>query len=423
MKRVSAGVLKNGFRFYTQLDDRTHVSGIGVKAGSVHDPPEHQGTAHRGMAHCVEHIIGSYSQADELTLERYQCGPEENINIFVDHTSSFFGHDMLLRREHMLELFRIFAGGLKHPQLQQETLDGEKAAVLNEYYLRGIDAMESLIHDLMHQVMYEKNPARNRIDCEPGELAQITMRDVRAFIKKYYVPNNMFAVILGPSFRKARTMAEEYFGDLTPRDVPPLTYDSSENHPIRRTGPKIVEVPRPGIHQYHVAVGFPIEPFGHKDDEAVQVLSHIWRWRLREALRRQNREFGKGTYRALTFVPQTFLHGMIYATFATPDVDFAKAGTEKILAECRALQTKWVGDDELTAMRDKLYHGYVEDFTILPDELALRIIHAAANGDEEMHRLNSYLGRLNRVGKKSILRVANEYFTADSPVSVVIKPE
>lgn len=416
MKRVSVGTLKNGFRFYTQMDNRVHVSGVGVRAGSVHDP-----TGLRGMCHLAEHIVGGYSRENELKFEEYQCGPDENVNIRVNHSSTFYGHDLLLRREYMFELFDIVANGVKNPAIDQAALETERAAVLNEYYLRGIDAMEDLVDVLLHQTMYEKNPARNRIDCEPEELLRITVEDVRAFVRKYYVPNNMFAVILGPSFRKAKKLAEQYFGELRPRAVQPLAYDFSETRPAL-TGIKTTEAEQKGIHQYHVAVAFPTYPYGSKDDEALDVLAHIWAWRLREALRDENREWGKGTYRALTFTTRSFVHGMIYATFATPAEDFARYGTEKIIAACDELKTKWVLDDELVAMSNKAYNDYVEDFADAQGELAERIIDATANGDPDMQRLNSFLGRLSRVGKKSIMRVANEYFTTPNYVSVVIKP-
>lgn len=416
MKRVSVGALKNGFRFYTQLDDRAHVSGIGVKAGSIHDP-----LAFRGMCHVAEHMTGRYSREQELKFEEYLCGPEENINIRIDHSSTFFGHDLLLRREHMLELFGIIANGMKNPTIDREALESEKAAVLNEYYLRGVDAMESHIHDLMHQAMYKRNPVRNRIDCEPEEIRCATAEDVQVFVRSHYVPNNMFAVILGPSFRKAKDMAEQYFGEMQPSVIPFLAYDFSENRPSI-SELKYREEERVGIHQYHVAVGFPTEPMGDKDDEALDVLSEIWRWRIRTALRDQNCAWGKGAYRVLSFTPRSFAHGMIYITFATPSEDFARFGIERIITECNALKTKWVRNDELTAMSNKLYHGYVEDLTQSPGKLAERIISAAANGDEDMRRLNSFLGRLARVGKKSLMRVANEYFTTPNYVAALIKP-
>ncbi|MDO8500155.1 MAG: pitrilysin family protein [bacterium] len=416
MKRVSSGTLKNGFRFYTQSDDRSHVSGVGVKVGSIHDPP-----GMRGICHLTEHIVGGYSREAELKFEEYQCGPDEGVNVRTDHYSTFYGHDSLLKREFMFELFDIIAASIRDPQISQKALERERAAVLNEYYLHGIDTMDDLAYVLMHQTMYEKNPARNRIDCEPEDLFRITMDDVRTFVRNYYVPNNMFAVVLGPKFHKAKGLAERWFGDLPARSVPSLAYDLSDTRP-RLTGVKMMETERKGIHQYHVAVGFPTNPMGNKDDEVLKVLLHIWRWRLCQALRIENYEWGKGVYRAHTYISRSFAHGMVYAHFATVSEDFARFGVEKIISVCDELKTKWVLTDELITMSNKLYHSYVDDFNNSPGKLAERIIDSACNGDEEMQGLNSFIGRLSRVGKKSLLRVANEYFTTPNFVGVLIKP-
>ncbi len=373
------------------------------------------------MCHLTEHILGSFSREGELKFEEYECGPEENVNIRVDRYSTFYGHDLLSRREHMLELFDIIANGLLHPVINQESLERERAAVYNEYFLRGIDDMESLVDDILHEAMYELNPVRNRIDCEPNELLQIKVEDIQSFVRKYYTPNNMFAVILGPPFQKVKRIAEKYFSELPASPLPPLPRDLSEKRPYL-SGVKTLEVERVGIHQFHVAVGFPTEPYGSKDDEALDVLSHIWAWRIREVLRDENREWGKGTYRALTFTPRSFAHGMIYATFATPSEDFARLGIERILGECEKLKTAWVLNDELITMSNKLYYSYLDAFNASPDQLAEMIIDAATNGDFEAQRLNSFLGRLARVGKKSLLRVANEYSTTPNHVQALIKP-
>lgn len=416
MKRVSVGVLKNGFRFYTQFDPRSHVSGIGVKVGSMHDPP-----SLRGMAHLTEHVVCSFSREEELKLEEYVCGPEEDINIRVDRSSTFYGHNLLLRREYALEFFSIFAKAVRDPSVNKSVLDKERAAVLNEYFLNGIDSVKDVIDDLMHGAMYGRNPARNRVDCEPDELQKITCGALKDFIRQFYVPNNMFAVILGVPFQKVKRMMEEYFGNMRPLELPPFSYGADESRPVLQNI-KRIEIERAGIHQYHVAIGFPTNPFGHKDDEALDVLARIWAWRLRNALRFQNQKWGWGAYRALTFAPRSFAHGMIYAWFATPSKEFAEFGAEKMIAECKSLREEWVLNDELVAMSNKLYNKYLDAFNNAPEQLAEMIIESACNGDEEMKRLNSYLGRLARVGKKSLLRVANEYFSPSGYVHLIVKP-
>lgn len=416
MKRVSVGVLPNGFRFYTHFTPWHFVSGIGVMCGSIHDP-----RTRIGMTHIKEHILGVLGEKEELKLEEYGCGPGEGINVRVDRSSTFYGHDDVLKREFMLELFDIFAGSVPQPgRITKEALERERAAVLNEYYLVGKDWVQNAIDDWMHAAMYEDvaNPAGSRIDCEPAHLLQMRVADLKRFYLENYGSDTMFAIMTGIPFEKVKDMMQERFGHLKPTGRSPLVIP--EIRPKLR-GVKYVEVEKQGINLHHVAIGFPTWAYGHKDDIALDLLGYIWQWRLRQALRQANREWGKGTYRVFVSTPRTFAHGMIYIWFATPSREFADEGAKKILAECTRLREEFVPNDLLTTFWNKLYYRYKSAFEYETGELCEMIIEAACNGDAEMQGLNSYIGRLQRVGKKAVRRIANEYFTPPY-VHLLVKP-
>lgn len=419
VKPVSFGTVKsNDFPFYACF---THgngwVSGVGVKAGSIHDPRNAI-----GMNHLVEHIIGGFSNDEELLCEAYACGPDEGINIRVDRSSTSYGHDDLLTRRQMFDLFDIFARNVLLPEkITQETLERERAAVLNEYYLHGTDWLENAIDDWMHALMYEEgtNPASSRIDCEPDQLAKITVRDVQRYYRANYGVDTMFGIVTDVPYKRVKRIAEEKFGHLKPTGRPPIYVPHAR--PILRDS-KRFEVEKKGIRQYHVAIGFPTFPYGHHDDIAIDILGYIWRWRLWEILRIANRKWGEGTYRVRVYTSRTFANGMIYIWFATPSQEFAQKGAEAILRECARLREELVDDKLFAAFKDKLRNLYKYAFEKAPGELYELIMKAACNGDPEMKGLNSYLERLNRVGKKTIRRVANEYFTPNGYVQLVIKP-
>ena len=423
MKRVSFGVLPNGFRFYTQYSSQSHVGGIGVKAGSIHDPPNF-----RGMAHLTEHLLGTLDLEKELKLEEYMCGPDEEINVRTNFVSTFYGCGLILRREHVLDIFDMFASRLANPaaRISEENIDGarkllaEQAAVHNEYFLRGKDLPEDELLALVNFHMYETNPARNRVDCEPEELRSIRVGDMRKFVRSYYVAGNMFAVLLNIPFRKTRKLVEKYFGDL-PAVGPPKPPTINEIRPAL-SGGKRIELCRPGTHQFHVAIAFPTWPYGHKDDIALDLLSEILRFRLRWRLRCENIEWEKGVYRAYAFTEKTFAHGMVGAYFATLSKDFAERGIEIILEECQRLKSEWVPNNEIVAMHNKLYNLHFDAFENSMGELCEMIIDAVCNGDDEVRGLNSYVGSLSRVGKKTLIRVANEYLDTKNHLQVIIAP-
>lgn len=416
MKRVSCGILPNGFRFYTKYRKETHVGGIGVKVGSIHDPP-----GFSGMSHLVEHVLGVLTLEEELRLEEYACGPDEAINVRANRFSTFYGCDLVLRKEFVFDMFNMFSERLINPMkyVARESLLREKAAIFNEYYLRGKDDAESEIQDLTIWHMYNLNPARKRTDCEPADLQNITPRDIRRFVEQYYVAGNMFGVMLDVPFRKARRIMEEKFGNLPAKEAPKIII--SEPRP-EISGIKRIETARPGINQFHAAIAFPVWPCGHKDDEAIDILAEILQWRIRNRLRFENQEWGKGVYRAFVSVDRSFVHGTIYAHFATIDKYFSERAVEIVLEECEKIKRERVSQQEIVAMHNKLFNQHFDAFENSQGVLCEVIIESACNGDEDMRGLNSYLGRIHRVGKLTLMRVANEYLDTKNHLQVVIAP-
>jgi predicted Zn-dependent peptidase len=414
--------LKNGFRVYCH-PGTANVSGIGIKAGSIYDPP-----GMVGMAHFTEHLICRISnrypdpRAIDLLFRKYMGNPEDSINIRTDRSSTFFGHGDLLRRSHMEAVFDVMASFI-HPKNRIVDPAGmwiERAAVHQEYYLNGIDWMPGLLDDLMHRTMYERNPARNRIDCEVEDLQRITIEQVRQFVRRYYVPKNAFAVILGPKVEEAKAMAERYFGDWEEKSVPIMDYDHTDDLP-KLSSVRSFELARPGIHQYHCGIGFPTETYMTADAEALDVLANILEVRLNWSLREENRKFDGGSYRTPVYAPRSLTHGLFWGLFATTSREFEARAEDIVLREYKRLKTDLVPQDELETAIRTVQKKYLDAFRDLPGILSEMIICAAANGDDDLTKLHAYRGNVLRVSRRKIRKVADKYFTKNY-ARVLIKP-
>lgn len=425
--QVRVITLDNGMRLYCHPTSASvHLSGIGTGAGSIFDPD-----GEVGMAHVAEHAVCRTSRRHpdgrkvDLLFQKYMGGPDDDINIRTDRTSVFYGHGDLLRQKYMEEIFDAMASFV-HPATRLIDAEGfavEKAAVLQEYYLRGIDSMECLSDDLMHEVMYEKNPIRRRIDCELDDLKRITLNDLRKFLRRYYVPRNAFAVILGPTVESAKAMAERYFHDWEGRSVPTLDYDHSDDFPTFQSV-RSCEVVRRGIHQYHCGIGFPTKTFLTLDPlhaEALDIARNIMERRLNWALREGNRHPRKGAYRTPVYTERSFVHGMFWATFATNSREFEARAEEIVLKEYKRLTTDLVFHDELQSAAESIHNAYLDAFWNVPLNLCEMIIHAATNGDPDLKKLHARRENIRRVTRRLVREVAREYFT-DHYARVLIKP-
>ena len=419
---VRWGELPNGVRFYSQYDwsGSTNLAGIGIKAGAIHVPP---GCV--GLPHLAEHLLARESlkyPSDEVDLifEKFLGDPDEDINIRIDRISTHFGFGDLLRRKDMLDCLDVMAHFLRDKIVTSKGIDVEKSAVHNEYRLRGTDVTPVLLDDLFHRTAYTTNPARLRIDCEKDDLLKIKRSQIISFIKKHYVTENLFLVVLGPRFEEVRELTKKYFGDWEAKPKPQLNYDDSDNFPTL-TSVSSHEESRRGINQYHFALGFHTENYASKDAEALQVLARILAFRLRHRLRDGNRIFDGGIYRANVEISKSFTHGLIYATFATTNGEFAKNGEDVVLEEFNRLKEELVSDREFDAMIYRINTTHLEAFRKVPEALAEMVIEAVCNGDEELTQLHSFRQRLHKIKRKKLLAVANKYFTPNY-IRVLIKP-
>lgn len=413
MQQVSVGTpLKNGMRYYSHFDAGMHIGGIGVKAGSIHDPPKM-----RGMAHLVEHCIFCRSRkypaevVDCRYYERYMGGPEENANVRTFFTSTYYGHDMLLWRPHLMDCFEMIVNLVKHHEIDDNLVKSEKSAVHNEAELHGSDLPWMSVHDMARKLLYVKNPAGNRIDAELPEFERIKRQDVRNFIRRFNVPKNMFAVLFGPEHQKVKQIVERYFDDWGATTEPTIEYDGSDNVPVL-TSVRQTERIFCGLKQNHLAMAFPTEVYGSKDDEAVEILCRILSMRLRRRLRGDNTDFNKGVYRVFAVPERSKYHGAIYIWFATVGgMDTVSEYEEIVLKEMRKLTETLVSAEEMDSIRNNLEYRYRASFRDNPGALSELVIDAATNDDEDLIGLHSYLPNLEKVTRGKLREVAKKYFT------------
>jgi predicted Zn-dependent peptidase len=434
--RINVTVFENGIHLYSVANSNANLSAIGFRSGSIHDP-----LGLNGMNHLVEHMMARRgARHTERDAERLFCrymggthGPE--INIRCDRSSVLFGHDDLRRRDYMWKCFDLCADLVKSAMLDAygygpRVLDSaglkvEKAAVHNEYRLRGTDVVEEYIYDLMHWHMYKSNPARFRIDCELNDLEKVKLEQVRQFIRNRYTTKSMFIILIGPKHNEAVEKVREYFGDLPQRNPTPFDYDRSDDQPVL-DGTKSIEIIRPGIRQHHIAIAFPAGNYLSNDSEALDVLTSIWEHRIEQRLREENRDFNTGIYHPEAWFPRTFTHGMIGAWFSTVgDSEYVERAIAMAIEECEKLKVDESVELEEDCEDRKAYLKDAFDQTLIwyPINLCEAIVEATCNGDPKLKHFSSYYQRLRKVTPKRIREMARQYFTTpDKFVRIVVKP-
>ncbi len=428
MQLVISQELDNGVMVYSQRDssESTFLGGYGVNVGSVYDPqgnPKSGKPPRRGLAHGVEHVIAreskEFSVLDVDRMIHSVLGGLSACNISVNLTSTSFATTMLASRKHLIIALNMFRSFLRDKIITDSGKSVELAAINQEHWLTG-SSYEDLITSLFYNAAYDVNPARNPVDGYIDEFRQITLTDIRTFIRRYYVAKNMLFFTIGPRADEAKGMGKRYLGDLPSGSVPIIDYDHSDDF-IELKETRSVEKRVEGVKQHLVAIGFRTDTYLSIDGPALDILAEILRFRLLIRLREANEDFNKGVYRTPVITDRSFVHGLIYTWMATLDSEYAKHCEDIIIEEFNKVKRELVSRADFEAFRQTAIFPYLLAFRGYPDNLAELIMSSAANGDRNMSHLNSFRHRFAKVTRRRLRDVANKYFTKDY-IRAVIKP-
>ena len=414
---VRFGTLDNGLMFYAHPGGSQNLSAIGVRAGSLETPG-----GKVGLPHLIEHLLARNSAT--YTVEQVNlmimefCGGPGLHNIRIDRCSTLYGHDMFAWKHQMTRMFGVFANLLESVLVDADSVASEKATVRQEYFLYGKDVMEQDIEDMLAALVFKNHPAGLRIDAEIPDLKSITPADIEQFIRRYYRASNMFVTMFGPSYKEVSRLVRKTFGHW-PALPEPRKRSAPQNSfsPLRQIIQQ--EERRRGIHQTHVAVGFRSEPHGSPDTAALDILCRIWRHKITNRLREDNRDFSSGIYRAYTYSEKTRLHGLLEASFATTSPKYADYGYEVVLEEAERLGGRLTEQDLFRAARNSALNQFQISWTNVPLDVCEMVVEATCNGDRERSGLHSYSESLRAVRREDVRRVAQKYFNHPHALAMI----
>ncbi len=409
MKKVSTDVLPNGLRWYGQYDSARsgYVCGVGVRVGSAYDPHTKIGAAH--LAEHVSFLQSKKYSPEDVYRKIHYIGGLDEINVRVDNTSTFFGSPLMYAEKDARDLLDMIADVVKHGSFDTAGVASEKSAIHQEYFLTDADIPESLLYVKFLQTLNPKNPAFRPVVGDMNHIEAMTPQDVRSFVRRYYVPKNMFAIILGPRMSDVATIANEHFGDWGATTKPAPDISAPPFSPLTRM--RSHEEKRIGIHQYHVMIGYPTEHHMTRDAEALDVLNQVLQFRLIMRLRAANADFNKGVYRVRAYTDRTWLYGAFYIAFATSDQEYALLCERIIQDEIRRLREDLISEADFTGFSRAVMMNPLNAFKSVPQELTELIVSATCNGDEDLAYLHNFKERMSRLTRRKIRAAAQKYFT------------
>ncbi len=261
--QVSRSVLDNGLKVLIREIPNAPVSGCWAiyRVGSRNERP-----GVTGISHWVEHMLfkggGKLNKGDIGRLVS-SVGGEYNGFTSKDFTAYF----EILPADQIDKGLLIESERMMNAAFDPREVESERTVVVSEREGNENDP-EFLASEELFMSAFRFHPYRWSEGGLKQDLLRITRDDLFDHYRRYYVPSNAMAVVVGPfSPKKILPKIQEYFGPLTKSEPPP---DPRVEEPTQ-SGERRVELRTPGEADF-IKVAYHTPPFGSDDIYGLMML-------------------------------------------------------------------------------------------------------------------------------------------------------
>lgn len=469
--KVKSFTLSNGMRFF--VFERHHVPTfagmIMVKVGSVDE-----GKGETGIAHFFEHmafkgtpVIGSKDWekekvildemdkiGDELAKEysKEKSGDSKKIEalrarlaelqnehrkyvekdeidrIYSENGGEFLnastGNDttqyFVMLPSNRLELwFLIESERFKFPSFRE--FYSERDVVCEERRMYEDNNPDGFLDEEFYHLTFVLHPYRHSVVGYMEDLLTLTKEKALNFYKKFYIPNNMVAGIVGDvNFEEVKKLAEKYFGDIPSGAEPPRPdFLEPPQKGERRAIVKFEAEPR-------LQIGFHAPPWSERDNMVLELISYILSRGDSSRLRRDLITNRKMALNVVAYVNDPGVrYPSLFTIYCQPRYPHTPEELERAIYEhLEKLKTEPVPKEEieraLNQAEASLYRsiGFAENVF-----LAMRILRNVLlfnDIDADFKRVTE----MKKITPEEIMSVAKKYFTENNrTVGILLRKE
>ena len=406
---VVVDTLDNGMVLFMMPDNRLPVLNIRgmVRAGEIYEPEGYLGLA--GMTGSVMRSGGTLTYApDSLNamLEYLAASVETSIGLEKGRVS------MNCLSKDVTRCLELFADVIMNPAFSQDKIDQYKENVKDDILRRNDNARSIASREFYHTI-YGDHPYGSFQEWEP--IKKVTGDDLRAFHKKYFVPNNIWLGITGDfEIADIKDRLQKVFKDFQPVqiDFPEIEMVQNDYHP----GVNLIEkdVKQTTIYFGHLGV-----TQDNPDRFAIALMNYI---------------LGGGSFTSrMTTIVRSDM-GLAYSvrsSFSTSSRDLgtfnafcqtkntsAYEAVYNMLDQIKKIRDDKVTPKELEGVKESYINSFVFQFTS-PSQIVSRLMNLEFDGrprDFYQH----YIENVQKVTLEDIQRVAKEYIHPDQMTYVLV---
>lgn len=203
--------LDNGLHVILHQDESAPVV---VTSVMYHVGGKDRAEGRTGFAHFFEHLLfegtENIKRGDWFKIVSSHGG-KNNANTSQDRT---YYYEVFPSNELELGLW-MESERLMHPIIDQVGVDTQNEVVKEEKRLRYDNSPYGQILMTVGENLFEKHPYKDPNIGYMEDLDAATLEDVKAYNKKYYVPNNAVLVVAGDiDIPETKKLVEDYFGPI-----------------------------------------------------------------------------------------------------------------------------------------------------------------------------------------------------------------
>ncbi|MCK9163142.1 MAG: pitrilysin family protein [Bacteroidales bacterium] len=336
--------LDNGLRVIVHKDKNTPLVAINLlyAVGSKDENEEKT-----GFAHLFEHLMfgGSknYPDFDMIVEER---GGELNAFTCNDYTNYYISMPLS-----ELEIgLKLESDRMTNLIMSQKSLDTQKNVVIEEYKQRYLNQPYGDVWLLLRELSYTTHPYKwNTIGKDISHIEDANLDDVKAFYKKFYVPNNAILCIAGNvELENIKFLCEKHFSyiekgeEITRKNIVEPKQNKSRELMVERDVPQDV-----------IFITYPMSTRLEKGYYAFDLLSDILSngrsSRLYNNLVKEKQIFTEVN----AFISGDADNGLFILTGKYRDGISMKEGRDALLEELRNISYEEILEDEFQKVKNK----------------------------------------------------------------------
>ncbi len=409
---VTSFQLPNGMDVVVIEDHRAPVVNhmVWYRVGSADDP-----RGRTGIAHFFEHLM--FKATDDMEDGAFSKivaanGGLDNAFTFYDYT----GYYQRIAADRLPLVMRMEADRMRNLVLSRETLETERAVILEERNQRTENNPQSLFNEQMNAALYLNSPYGLPPVGWRHEIAQLNIKDARSFYERYYAPDNAILVISGDvTPDQVRALADTYYGPIAPSGRPPEARTQEPPHlAARRLTMHDARVRQPYVIRDYMVPSY--DPENPREAAAMTLLSDILGDGITSRLARSMQIERKVAIDSGAFYTAMRRDTSVFGVYGVPapgqDLATIEAEVDAVLAE---MMTSGPTEQELARVK-RLQRAAL----IFSEDDAFgtaRRYGAALAAGYTIEDVQGWLGALQSVTVEDVRMVATKYLVLERSVT------